>query len=276
MNKLLLYTLIHLFIPYLKAQNFIDQIKGARIDALAGTGLALKSLTGISRNIANISSLENTSFELQTESRFIGLGISGVSLVGGIPLHHNAIGFGVEEYGLEDFHQQQYKIGYARSLSKHLSIGAAYDYILFNIATKENISIHSLHLGCLYELANLRFGLSFFKPMVPIHMRPYQPQHIIAYGVQYTVSSNVSLLVEGESDDLSSKTAFRAGLEYQLLPILMMRIGIGTHPYLFAAGLGIKINDRFGIDLGSSFYQYIGTTPSMSLHYNFQQNKIEE
>lgn len=269
---LILILFFILGVRVMSGQSFFNQIKGARSNALANQGVAIQGTEGWPVNPASLGFAPLSSLIISGESRFAGSGIRGSGLLSTIMLNdYSSLGIGAEYYGLPEYHQQAFKIGYGRALSNRWSIGSNFQYLRFFNPSSESTYIQLITLGGMFELSrylslggSVHFPFSQFKLMGQYNFPSY---HL---GLRYILSDIVKVYTEIAKDHFYAWD-FSIAAEYQLISVLALRMGVSTLSRSFSAGCSIQLYKKVRLDVASVFYQSIGTTPSLSLKYTFHR-----
>ncbi|MEP7321624.1 MAG: hypothetical protein ABI761_06880 [Saprospiraceae bacterium] len=262
---------------YLHSQSFFNQIKGARLNGLANQAVTVKGSESWAINPSALGFEPQWSFSVNGESRFTGTGIRGSSISGSLPINKNSgLAIGGEFYGLPEYHQRSFGLGYGRLISNKLSIGSSFQYLQFFNTLNENRPLTLLTLGTLYVLSDqLSLGASFHLPFTSSGIEGYYAAPSFQIGSSYAVSDLVKIYTElDKMNDFgwNIKIAF----EYQVINAFVLRIGVSTSPQLFSTGISLKLSPRIRVDIASLFYQRIGLTPSLSLVYTFESKKNKQ
>ena len=85
------------------------------------------------------------------------------------------------------------------------------------------------------------------------------------FGIKYIFNEKLLLFLESVIA-LERKIIFRSGIEYNIHPILYLRIGANSLPASFSFGFGLSFK-RIKIDFASSYQSYVGFSPALSIRY---------
>ena len=85
-------------------------------------------------------------------------------------------------------------------------------------------------------------------------------------GLQYRPGKEVLILAEVEKDVLQP-LRIRIGVEYGLLDVLDLRIGVVTSETQLSFGFGYKLKEHWQLDFAAAYHQYLGFTPGIGLVY---------
>ncbi len=262
---------LHCYLAHITyAQTGVYSVLHARIQALAHQGAAVRGLEALALNPAVLAFEEEASILISAESRFIGSGLQGANLSTGIPLlkDRGTIAFGLNYFGIPEFNQVAFTLGYGRKLTKGLALGAAMEYHSFRIDQTMPTTFGNVLLGLQCDItSSLCFGVAMYKPFDLNNRLNQNPSSGFKTGLQYKISNLVRLYCEVEKNNIFP-WYFKAAVEYEFLPILTLRLGVTTGIASFTSGIAVKLSDAFSIDMTSVFYQGLGVSPSVSLRYS--------
>lgn len=269
-KSIFIFCLLTLGAKVILGQSFFNQIKGARSNALANQGVVIQGAEGWPINPASLGLAPSSSIELSGESRFAGTGIRGSGLQSTVALNEfSAFGIGAEYYGLPEYHQLAFKIGYGRSLSNRWSIGSNFQYLRFFNPSSESTDVRLVTFGTMFELSqSIGIGGSVHLPFTQVSLSGQYHSPTYSLGLRYVLSDIIKMYAE-VSKDKFYPWDFSVAIEYELIPALTMRMGVSTLAHSFSTGCSVQLNKKARLDFASVFYQTIGTTPSLSLKYEF-------
>lgn len=255
-------------------QQLFFPVKSALSLGLGGQSVVIHKPEGYGGNAAILGNLENNTAIINTENKFSGSGIHGTTILLGIPSGKaSAFAADVEFYGLPEYNQLNYRIGYGRKLNDKVNIGASGGIVQFNNPGYEGKGIGLLQVGTLVEMIpQVSLGISVHRSF---HSSLNYIKSLLLVGIRYEASGSVYVFSEFEKTDLHSGN-FKFGFDYTVSQKMNIRSGFNTNPSVFSAGFGIRIVRGTLIDLACSFYQYLGMTPSLGVRYEFSKKDTEE
>lgn len=265
--------------PLLKAQSGLPEIRGAKSGGLGGLGVSFQEPDGYLSNSSALGSLHEGAVSVHTQSRFAGTGIRAGSVQAILPSGSKAaFGLNMEWYGLPEYLQQLLRFGHGRALSPRLTIGASLHYMSWHISQAEPRRKFGFDVGLSYKInSGLWFSWSSFSPFIQGKGAHPASQGTHLAGLNYTISKLVFLYAEWEkTDNRPWKT--RVALEYRIVPVLSLRMGVSTKPAGMGGGFGLQLDPRMALDISMAFHPALGVSPSLSLRYIFvsKENTTEK
>jgi len=252
------------------AQNGLPQNAGARGAGMANASLTFTDVNSIFVNQAGLGFLENLSFTVYGERRFlVADGLN--SFLFGVAYPNKkigTIGLSVNYFGYGRYSEQKIGLAYARKLTKHFSIGAQFDYIGTNFGNSVYGSAHSFtfELGVFAKVTkHFHLAAHAFSPVrIKLPNEDVLPS-VFKLGGAYMPSHKVRLTAEIEKD-LENPFVGRFGIEYHPINVLYVRAGVATSPTVASFGLGLNLKG-LKIDIASSYHMVLGFSPSLSVTY---------
>lgn len=270
-NKILIFIILCLLLqlPSAIAQNGVSPIGGARAIGMGNTGVAFTDVNSLFSNQAGLAMVESLTVTAFAEQRFQLSELQSVTAGAAIPTKSGTFGVSVNYFGFEDYNEQRAGIAYARKLMDKLSIGAQFLLLNTQIPEYGNKTNVTFELGLLAQLLpQLNLGLHLYSPArVELAPDEYLPT-VFKLGLSYLPSDNLTLLAEVEKDiDYPART--RIGIEYQLLDVLDLRMGVATAPMNLSFGLGYQISKGLSLDIASYYHEVLGFSPAAGITYAF-------
>jgi hypothetical protein len=241
---------------------------GARGLAMGGTGLTFTDIHASWSNPAGLGALNTPELALYGEQRFALADLKQISATGAFPVGNNgAVGLVLGYYGFEGYNEQRVGLLYGRKLSDKINLGAQVYSFNTRIPDYGSKNVVSFELGLQAEISpQIKVGTRMANPIrVAVLEDEYLPS-LLAIGLAYQPGKQLLLLAEVEKDILFP-VRVRVGLEYQLLDVLQLRMGVATQPALWSFGVGYKILENWRLDFAAAYHQYLGFTPGFSLVY---------
>ena len=244
-------------------------VNNASALALGGAAATYKNPFAIENNVG-ILAFNKNEVAFNGQNRFGLSEYSQLSLCGTIALSNTVLGIAYHNSPLADLSIQKYQLALAKKLMEDLSIGVAINYHQHSSSNVyyEKGDAFSFNLGLYYQINDkLNFGFQAFNPNRSRITKLPQERLDALYrlGMDYLLSKNVTLysdLVQSTSQNLS----FHGGLEVQQNQF-KIRGGFNTNQEL-ALGLGFSKN-QFSFDVGTSYHNILGISPSLNLNYAF-------
>lgn len=272
------------------AQN-VPQTFGSRASALGNAAVNEQSVFSVFSNQAGLAELESTSAALFIENRFLISELQLGGLAVALPTKSGTFGIGANYYGFENFSQQHFALSYGRKLFEDkLSIGASFNYLLYNLADFGNASGITFGIGVQYQIEErIRVAAHVFNPLrVQLVDNPFADDFVettMKVGINFVPSEKVEIVLEA-AKSVHFPAEFRGGIEYHPIDKLVFRGGFATLPSalvegrfggdlaMVSFGLGVDLK-VIQIDLASRFHPQLGHTPSVSLIWLNQSKKTE-
>lgn len=277
MKKNILVLVFTCWVAVLSAQNGIPQNAGARGAAMANASLTFTDINSIFTNQAGLAYLENLSFTVYGERRFlVADGLN--SFLFGAAYPHKAIGtFGLNFhfFGYDKYNEQKIGFAYARQLFKKMSIGAQFNYIATRIGEYGAAHSFTFEIGILAQVTkHFHLAAHAFSPArIELPNGDALPS-IFKIGIAYLPSDVVRVTAELEKDLINPFNG-RFGIEYHPMDVLYIRAGFATNPLLVSFGLGLKLKG-LKIDIASSYHLVLGFSPCLSVSYAVGEKATEK
>lgn len=190
--------------------------------------------------------------------------------------HVAGINFG--GFGFGGYSETNVALSYAASILDNLSLGVKMHYLRASIMGYGATGAFVVDAGLNAQIAKgLTIGFSGYNinqarlNATQVDGNKDQIPSTLSLGLAYQASDKVLLVADMERQ-VNYPYSFRGGVEYAILPILKARVGAGTAPVIFNAGLGLSIKN-LDIDWANSYHQRLGYTPSLSLSYRFAKKE---
>lgn len=263
-------ALLICLLPCLLAGQRAGQLMGARSAGLAQSSVALQDVWSIYHNQAGMTALETTHIASCYQQRYFlyDLNLGSLALVQ--PLGKSRLGFSIDFFGFELYHETNFGLAYALALGDKISAGIKLNYHRLAIAESDFSSGRLISEAglMLQALEKLRLGIHLYHPRAILtRTNNHQVPTSFRFGAACEISDQLMLAVE-LFNVLGKRESIRAGLEYDLATIITCRLGIATNPVRHSLGLGFNI-DGLSLDLGFEYLAALGGTTTASLQYDF-------
>ncbi len=261
-------SLLILIIP------FIGFSQTAEILGMGNTRAARNDIHALFGNQAGLAQLESTSMLVSTERRFNLAAISNHSAGIAIPTKAGTFGLAVNYFGFSEYNEQKIGIAYARKLGKKFNVGAQFDYIGTRIRDFGTANTYTVEVGVLANInKKLDLGAHFFNPIGVDRGIDTEPlESIVSIGLRYQASAQFLIMADVEAE-LDFPPRYKLGIDYSLSNLIQLRIGAYTEPTTVSFGIGLNINDKFILDLASSYQTALGITPGIGIRYDLESKK---
>lgn len=268
MKSILLSLLFVSTVCFAYSQNGAPTFIGARSAAMGQTGLVFKDVNAAFSNQAGLAHIQNLSFLVTAEQRFLNSPIGSYLGAVAYPNEFGTFGLTFNYFGIDAFNEQKIGFAYARQLFDNFSIGAQFDFLNTQIQDYGSTNAITFELGCLINiLPDLTFGFHLYNPVQVELIEGESLPAVYKAGIGYQPSKKALVTIEVEKD-IDYNARFRAGLEYQFLDTFFLRVGAATEPVLASIGIGTKLKNGLALDIGSTYHQYLGISPSVGVIYN--------
>ncbi len=269
----IIFTSILLFLTTLSfSQNGTPLPAGARGMAMGNTGVSNKDIHSIFSNIAGLGFLEGTQFAIFGDQRFAGTGINTIAIGAAHSVGSGTFGLTIQNFGISDFNEQKIGLSYARKLFDKLSMGVQFDFLNTRIENYGSTSIFTFEIGFLAPInKELTVGARIYSPVRVDLNEDEEVLGLLNIGFSYHPSKKVTLngeVEKGVDTDLSIK----AGVEYQIHPVVSLRVGGASNPTLATFGFGFLISDQFDLDIAATYHQVLGISPGIGIRYGLKNS----
>lgn len=246
---------------------------GARSMALGGASLTMSDGWSGANNVAGLGHLHATEIGAAYAHHFFLPGVLNASFALAFPLGGGAFALNATSIGYQGYSNSHFGVGYGRSLSDVFALGAQINGIHLNIGP--GYGSRTILVGCIGALFSpneqLRLGVLVYNP-TRTKMSAFADERVptrFSLGAAQQYGEKVTLLVQVDKD-LQYPLHVSAGLEYQLLDQLFLRMGVSTLNRSFAFGIGFK-RGTWAIDLTERWDQRLGFGAACSFGYRFSR-----
>ena len=245
---------------------------GARGVSMAGISAGLEDVWASENNPAGLARYSHVSLATSHEQRYMMKELGYYALAASIPAGSGCMGISTLFSGYRSFIHQKVNLSYGRLFGEHFLAGISLEYI-FQTTGGESRPIHQVTYAIgtivvLSEKVNLAF--TTFNPF----QLYYRSQDyatlpaIFKLGLSLQYSPSLIFFTECEKDlDLSPH--LKIGIEYSIREIFFIRGGISMFPATWSFGAAAR-QRRFLFEFASTYHQYLGFTPQVSLQYDLK------
>jgi hypothetical protein len=266
MKKWALHFLIFMLTthPSANAQVFVNQPVGARSAGLGHASAALSGAETLFHNQAGIATVNNISFILSCDSRYLIKELSLMAAGVVIPSASGTFGCSVTRFGTGEFSNNQINLAYAKELGRYVSAAIAFEYLSVRLPENSSpFSAMTFECGVIGGLpGKWKAGVHIFNPiMAKINLPlgkvavPWQ----VRSGIVWFITP---LLMQCNEVDfgLSKPATLHAGLEFSPFPEISIRAGIAGNPPELSFGTGLRVG-KVDMDISFTYHGYLGFTP---------------
>jgi hypothetical protein len=249
-------------------QNAVEILPaGARSIGMANTGLTHSDAWSIFNNPGSLARLQHSKMSTGYDHRFQLNELTTIHAGLTISRSKYAIGLGASSFGGEEYNQRNLALVFSHQLGI-TSLGIKVNYLQTSIEGFGRSANPVVEIGGVAELSpNLLFGAHIYNP-IPINIDKTSENNLPIFmkvGLAFLINEKVNLNTEVEKD-LLLPPLVKVGLEYQVLPILALRIGAQPQQKNIFYGLGFSPS-RFEFHLASGQNLNLGRTFHFSLSY---------
>lgn len=259
-----------LFVP---AQAAIDPPLsiGAKSAALGHAYVGVRGdFWSLFHNPSGIAGLQSPSFGLHVERRFQLKELTYAAAGLALPFtDQQAVGIQFSTFGFSAYRETQVAGTYAISLFERFSLGAKVNYAGISIQDYGNSSAIFVDVGINTALSNeLSVGISAYnvnRARIKTTTLEEDLPTQLSVGIAYKPSDKV-LFVADVQKVIDQPESFRGGIEYQLVDILAIRLGVSSEPLTWNTGIELALNN-LALDVTFGYHERLGFTPYLSLGY---------
>lgn len=252
------------------AQTHHIKYLSAYQSAMGSNTSVVQGAKGITGNPAGLfQPTEDFSIMVSTEQRYFLGSLNSTSLAGLKSLSDlDCIAIGISNFGIDEFQERRYTLGYSRLLSENLVIGATANYYQFQIEEYDNQNDLDINLGFIALISkNMTLGVHLAN-ILPDASRDYLREDIeISAGLNYELSNDLNWLLELKSDT-KDYVYFSTGIQYAILDDIHFMIGFNTWDKGLSVGLSYNFNKNLSLIGSNRSTQNLGNSPSLSLEYS--------
>lgn len=245
---------------------------GARSMALGGIRSGIEDAWSAANNPAGLAGQEKYAVAINLDQRYLMAEMGFYSATGTIPAGKGCLGITTVVSGNASFYRQRAIIGYGMSFGERLMTGISLEYD-YQTCGQEYPSLHqvSYALGTFVVLSpKVSLAFSTFNPFRLYYKnRDYSTlSSIFDLGFIYHYAPVLSIYTEIEKD-LDFPMVFKTGIECQARNNVFLQGGISLFPAGYSFGAAYR-SHRFLLEISSSYHQYLGFSPAISLQYEIK------
>ena len=245
---------------------------GARSVSMAGISAVLEDVWAVANNPAGLAGYSHYSMATGAEQRFLMKELGYYAIAATIPAGKGSLGFFTMFSGYRSFIDQKLNLAYGRRFGDHVLAGISLVYV-FQKAGDEATPLHqvSYELGTIIHLSKkVKLAFASFNPFQLYYKSITYATLPSIFKLGLSVEYSPSLLIYTECEkDLELSPILKIGIEYIFRDVFFVRGGIRIFPASYAFGTGLRHN-RFLLEFSSTYHQYLGFTPQVSLQYDFK------
>ncbi|HNQ68439.1 MAG TPA: hypothetical protein PKN32_08675 [Bacteroidales bacterium] len=275
--KRILYIIILIVLGFSGYSQSISYVAGARAAGMANAGITNQDTWAVFNNPSAYALLNNKAIGVYYENRFLMKETGYGALAFSSPLLGGNIGFGFSHFGYSLFQSDKVVLGYSQQLFKSFSMGLQVNY--FSVRQSDyygNLNSVTFEAGILSNPNDrLAIGAYIFNPLNLSYFEDSDLKMPVALklGLSYLFSKSLLLSIETGKAINGYTPVFKTGIEYLLNEQFALRTGVALAPVEYSFGLGysnaFSNKNKFGFDLAFSYHEYLGSTPKLSINYEF-------
>ena len=226
----------------------------------------------VQSNQASLAELTSISAGVYGEKRFMLDELSLYQLGIAVPTQSGNFGISAGYFGFNEYNESQVGLAYARKLGEKVNIGVQFNYNGINISGYGNASAVNFEIGATYHLTDkITGGIHLYNPVGGKYGKDHTEKlaSIYSAGLGFEVSEKFFISVEFEKEE-DQPVNINTGMQYKLIPQLMIRAGISTNTSNVYGGASVFIN-AFRLDVLASFHPQLGVTPGLLIIYNISK-----
>ena len=264
-----------------RAQGNGPGTHGARAAGLGNASVALAGeVWAVGNNAAGLGALSAPAVGFYAENRYFSAALNVAALAFALPLgglertgtgeerraRLGVVGFEAQRFGGALYNETRLAAGYGYRLGL-VAVGARLEalqvsleglgsrrVLLGSLGGQVDILPQKLTFGAyLYNLNQARLA-DYFDERVPT---------VLKAGLAYRPAKTVLLSIETEKD-VERAANFKAGLEYQPVPLLAARLGFSSLSEQTTAGLGLRFG-RYAVDYAAAWQATLGLSQQLSI-----------
>ncbi len=256
-----------LLIYFLISTTQLQAQMGSRINALGKSYVSLNDPWNGFNNPAGLTF--NQFITALSYQHYLSVSeISTQSILLSLPFQRNNISLTAFKYGNRFYTDNNFNTAYARQF-QNFSLGMSLSYRSIVIPTYFQSNQLAIQLGAFFPIhPQWLIGLSLNDLKIysdPSSKNLLHPTY--NGGITYIPNQQV-LITSSLKIDNKQTQQFTIGLEYNIHPLLSLRIGAQSHPFQRFAGFGVK-NRRWNLSNAISDNISLGLTNQIELSYAF-------
>jgi hypothetical protein len=270
------YLLIIMLVFWLFADAF-SQIPSTipRSEAAANASVADRHSWTAFVNPANAAFAQNAEAGIQYENRYLLKELSFRSLNFVLPTKLVNISLSSTYFGYSAYNEILTGAGFSRNFSNIFSIGLQFNYLTaFFAAQNRYRGALFPQIGLNFRLTdNIHLGFATFNPFQTNIKTEYSIKRIpslFSLGADFYFSPELVARLQADKE-ISSDFRFAAGMEYSVLQVLTLKLGVQHLKYIIPdIGFGVKFGN-FKVTLNGEMHPALGLNTAISLKYSFKK-----
>lgn len=265
-----LITILLICLPLLAHAGGENDPPGARSAGMANAGLNYTDIWSIYHNQAGLGYIQGPTASIFYENKFLISNFAYAGFAGALPLGNGTIGVSYTNFGYSAYKESGIGLAYGMKLSEKFAVGVRLNYHSIRIDADGygNKGALTADVGFRLQVSDRVSLAAHLANPTRTKLNDFDDERIptiIRFGAGYEISDDLLATAEVEKD-IDRNPIFRAGIEYQPVDILFLRVGASSNPGLFAFGFGLNF-DAFKVDLSTTYHSVLGYSPQIALTY---------
>jgi hypothetical protein len=265
MKKVLIVFIALLCCRSIFAQQGAVYSNGINGVGLGGVMASLKDGDAIFANSAGIASSSKSIVTLNYVDTYISNQIHRIGIGYKTNFGQSHFSIGLHQYGIPEYKENSFFIGYARNLMPNFRLGVNFNYNNLTIQEFNSISQTGVNLGFQADINSQIMVSGSFNNLLKIPTENYESAELIALGLQYSPSKIVSIYSEFHKKS-EQPMSIILGCRYVPIPKFELQIGSDIIKSEVGFSLGYK-HQSVLFRVGYSNHQYIGGSYGFSGQY---------
>ncbi|WP_324671954.1 hypothetical protein [Hymenobacter sp. GOD-10R] len=260
------------------AQGNGPGVRGARAAALGNASATLNDVWSVGNNVAGLGQIRRTSIGFYAANQFVLRALNSTALAVALPIgavaetdtkaKNGVIGVEAQRFGDRHYAEQRLGAGYGYR-GGQVSVGVRADLLQLSIEGLGSRRAVALSLGGQAEIVPQRlvFGAYLYN-LNQAKLARYEDERVptvLKAGLSYRPSKKLMLNVETEKD-VEQDVNVKAGLEYQVIEALALRVGLSSLTEQTTAGVGF-LAGRFHIDYAAAWQTALGLSQHVGISF---------
>ena len=224
----------------------------------------------IAANQAALAKLNHACAGVYSEKKFMLKELGAYNAAAAITTGSGNFGLDGRYFGSADYSETQLGLAYARSLGSKIDLGLQFNYYALRIAGYGNAFSVNFELGAIFHLTdNFNAGLHVYNPLGSKLGKNGEEKlaSIYSFGIGFEPSPSFFFSLELTKEE-NKPPNVTAGLQYKLLPQLLVRGGISAATSSMYFGIGFQWKS-IRLDATASYHPQFGVSPGIMLQYAF-------
>jgi hypothetical protein len=254
------------------AENFAQDVCGARMAALSGSAITQVDAFSGFNNLSASAQFKGSSYAFYGQ---IPYGISEIKDAGVSILQHlgtGVMGVVFQSYGNTEFNRQRMNLGYAIPLSNKFNLSGSFGYSSTRISNGYG-KAHTLwtNIGATYDVRkDWKWAAVIDLPASALKNSEELPAKL-RIGTTYSFGEQVDLSAQVISTtNAQSSVSYSFGLEYFPVEVFAIRFGMNTFWQTCSLGVGARLKN-YSFDAAAVVHPQLGITPQISLTYGMEK-----